>query len=425
MKTCPLCGEDVPAGFRFCPIDGNTFEREQTNTSSFGRNIADNSLTDEQPRRNSAVYYVTMLTEISLPERLLAQLREVSIEVQLSWPEFRHDPLCVGQRLAMASLMIGKSFINTPQRMTGMMAGLLLVLSVVCFIILISDPGKAAVINDDLTDQLVLTEMVEPIPEQIRPDHGIGASSKVNLGRVGFGSGNGEGSETQPKKATGGGGGGQQNQLPAQLGKPPLPSPIPASIPTLPTVRPPLLPTGGLDIDKALYKDLPYDRYGDPRSRSAETSSGPGTENGIGTGRGPGVGEGNDAGFGPGERGNIGDGSKSVGGLGDGGSNGHNSRAYNQTFSPKEVTQKARVLFKPEPQYTEEARRNQITGTVIVKAVLSGSGEVTNIRAITALPFGLTEKAIAAARQIRFAPAMKDGRAVSQWIQIEYNFNLY
>jgi hypothetical protein len=37
----------------------------------------------------------------------------------------------------------------------------------------------------------------------------------------------------------------------------------------------------------------------------------------------------------------------------------------------------------------------------------------------------LTEKAISAARMIKFMPAMKDGRAVSQYIQIEYNFNLY
>ncbi|MDT5059855.1 MAG: hypothetical protein QOH63_562, partial [Acidobacteriota bacterium] len=45
--------------------------------------------------------------------------------------------------------------------------------------------------------------------------------------------------------------------------------------------------------------------------------------------------------------------------------------------------------------------------------------------AVSGLPNGLTERAIAAARQIRFTPAMKDGHAVSQYIQIEYNFNLY
>jgi TonB family protein len=62
---------------------------------------------------------------------------------------------------------------------------------------------------------------------------------------------------------------------------------------------------------------------------------------------------------------------------------------------------------------------------VVLKAVFSSSGQVTGIRAVSGLPYGLTERAIAAARQIRFQPAMKDGRAVSQYIQIEYNFNLY
>ena len=60
-----------------------------------------------------------------------------------------------------------------------------------------------------------------------------------------------------------------------------------------------------------------------------------------------------------------------------------------------------------------------------MRAVFSAGGSVTNIKAVKGLPDGLTEKAIAAARQIRFVPAQKDGRNVSQYIQIEYNFNLY
>jgi protein TonB len=83
------------------------------------------------------------------------------------------------------------------------------------------------------------------------------------------------------------------------------------------------------------------------------------------------------------------------------------------------------VLSKPEPQYTEEARRNQITGTVILRVVFSRLGEVTNIRAVQSLPFGLTERAIAAARQIRFSPAIKNDHPVSVYMQLEYNFNLY
>ena len=124
----------------------------------------------------------------------------------------------------------------------------------------------------------------------------------------------------------------------------------------------------------------------------------------------------------------MGGGDKNLGGGGSGGGTGFNGEAptdYNRTFSPKEVTQKARILSRPEPQYTEEARKNQVSGTVVLRALFSSGGQVTGIRAVSGLPYGLTEKAIAAARNIRFSPAMKDGRAVSQYIQIEYNFNLY
>jgi len=94
-------------------------------------------------------------------------------------------------------------------------------------------------------------------------------------------------------------------------------------------------------------------------------------------------------------------------------------------FSPKEVTRKARVIWRPEPIYTEAARQNEITGTVVLRAVFASSGQVTNIRAVSGLEHGLTEQAIEAARSIRFFPAVKDGKQVSQYIQIEYNFNLF
>jgi len=90
-----------------------------------------------------------------------------------------------------------------------------------------------------------------------------------------------------------------------------------------------------------------------------------------------------------------------------------------------EVTTKARVLAKPEPRYTEEARRAQITGTVVLRAILSADGTIRHILVIRQLPFGLTERAIAAARGIRFTPATKDGLPVSMFVQLEYNFNLY
>ena len=181
----------------------------------------------------------------------------------------------------------------------------------------------------------------------------------------------------------------------------------------------------GLDIDPALWRNLNYASYGDPRSKSTTPSNGPGDGGGIGNGNGPGIGEGDGPGFGRGRNGNIGGGDKSPGGGGLGGAPGDNPNEADRVYSSPEVTTRARVLSKPEPQYTEEARRNQITGTVILRVVFSRSGEVTNIRAIQTLSDGLTEKAIVAARRIRFVPATRNGQTVSMYMQLEYNFNLY
>ena len=96
-----------------------------------------------------------------------------------------------------------------------------------------------------------------------------------------------------------------------------------------------------------------------------------------------------------------------------------------RVFSGREVTRKPIVVTKPEPSYTEDARRNGVMGTVVLRAVVSDTGAVTTIRAVSGLPNGLTERAIAAARQIKFIPAVKDERFVSMHIQLEYSFNLY
>ncbi|MEA2176093.1 MAG: hypothetical protein QOD00_3685 [Blastocatellia bacterium] len=97
---------------------------------------------------------------------------------------------------------------------------------------------------------------------------------------------------------------------------------------------------------------------------------------------------------------------------------------YSQVFSARDVTQKAKILSMAEPQYTASAREHQVEGTALLKAVLSSTGEVTNITVVKGLPDGLTERCVESVRHIKFVPAVKDGRPVSQYIQVEYNFNL-
>ena len=129
-------------------------------------------------------------------------------------------------------------------------------------------------------------------------------------------------------------------------------------------------------------------------------------------------------GYGPGSKGIIGGNEKRTGCCGGSGGEG-NDVSMERPLRGSEVEQRARLLFKPEPQYTEEARGNQIMGTVMLRVVFSSAGQVEQIRAVQTLPFGLTERAIAAAMQIKFVPATKGGHSVSVYMQLEYNFNLY
>ncbi|MEN3328288.1 MAG: hypothetical protein V7638_3095 [Acidobacteriota bacterium] len=91
----------------------------------------------------------------------------------------------------------------------------------------------------------------------------------------------------------------------------------------------------------------------------------------------------------------------------------------------KLVDRKIKLMMKPEPSYTEAARQSQVTGTVILKTVFSANGSVVNIEVKASLPQGLTEQSIEAAKRIKFIPALKDGKFVPMWMQLEYNFNLY
>ena len=95
-----------------------------------------------------------------------------------------------------------------------------------------------------------------------------------------------------------------------------------------------------------------------------------------------------------------------------------------QILSAKEVDTLAVTSAKPKPSYTKEARRNGAQGYVILKVAVSSSGEITRVRVVRRLPFGLTENAIRAACKLEFKPATKGGEAVSQWVNLEYVFRL-
>lgn len=434
-------------------------------------------------------YHLTIMNDAGLVSRLSHELTDVAHQYELTWPEFKRDPFGFTKRTFVGYGQMFMKFLRKPNVMVAMGAAVLGVVALVGAVSLMersqsantsriglivfalvaggllvalfstwlgrergaavmgaepSDSGSvvAAMVASfvflfailflvvaldrrhrasELLAQAETGETVDQlfdIPnEQPTPDPG----------NAGLNKGSGGGSKPKQEKAGGGGGGGREESKPASFGKLPQASlDVPQILPPDPKpVLPknPVLPVAAtVNADPMLVPpDARVLPYGDYKSKSTDPSSGPGSGNGIGNGTGTGVGSGEGNGVGPGRGGNIGGGDFNAGGGGPGGGGGGGDRI----FTGKDVTSKARLISKPEPQYTEDARKNQITGTVVLKVVFASNGTVSNIRTVSGLPYGLTERAIAAARQIKFVPATKDGRPVSMWMQLEYNFNLY
>jgi TonB family protein len=435
MKRCNACDQEFEDKFSFCPLDATPLSKPTAAVVGGGQRSEVGGRRSEAGGQRSEVrgrkaevsrraFRLTIIDNTSLLERLARELRFLVRQLRQAWPDVKSDPVGFGKRAAMEGWLRIRSTLAAPNSLAAITTALLVVLSAVMILALSDRLAKEkAERADNAGDEPVQIVSFLPDPNANLEDRGVGAGSQ---GRVGFARGRGEGSAPEPRKSTGGGGGGLHDPLPTQLGKPPQPSAIPAPIPQFPPVQKQTLPVAGIDIDPALWKNLPMAVYGDPRSKSSTPSNGPGDGGGMGTANGTGTGEGSGPGFGPGRDGNIGGGPKGPpGGGGIGGSYGSNPEDPDRAYPTTQVTERARVLLKPEPQYTEDARRNLIMGTVVLRVVFSRTGEVTNIRAIHALPFGLTERAITAARLIRFRPATRDGRPVNVNMQLEYNFNLY
>lgn len=83
-----------------------------------------------------------------------------------------------------------------------------------------------------------------------------------------------------------------------------------------------------------------------------------------------------------------------------------------------------KIISKPRGRYTEAAKRNQITGVVKLAIEFGADGKINSIIAIQSLPDGLTESCLEAAQNIKFEPAVKNGKPVTYIKVIEYTFEI-
>jgi periplasmic protein TonB len=199
-----------------------------------------------------------------------------------------------------------------------------------------------------------------------------------------------------PKAAQMGGGGGQRGPTPVTKGSPPKFADqqiVPPKAPPLQEPKIKIEPTVEVQKDIHMQSNLP--NFGLPNSPLSGVS--------MGNGSGTGLGSGNGSGIGPGSGGNMGGGPKRIGGG---------------VSAPQ-------VLYAPEPEFSEEARKAKFAGNVLVNLWVDTNGLPSHVRVIRGVGMGLDEKAVEAVRQYRFKPAMENGKPVLVELNIEVNFQIF
>ena len=81
-------------------------------------------------------------------------------------------------------------------------------------------------------------------------------------------------------------------------------------------------------------------------------------------------------------------------------------------------------IVKPEPEYSEEARRAKWQGAVLLQVTVDENGVPQDIKVVRPLGMGLDQKAIEAVQQWRFKPTLLNGKPVPVSANIEVNFRL-
>ncbi|MCP9496635.1 MAG: energy transducer TonB [Pyrinomonadaceae bacterium MAG19_C2-C3] len=367
-------------------------------------------------------YHLTIIQDAGVTSRLAAELRGVAQASQLTYPEFKRDPAGFTKRVAVGYGALAWNTFKQPNIAIATVSsifGMALIIGLIFALNSLRMNEQAAALNPNEDVEFIGMFRDVPTPEptpEPKPDR-EGASGNAK--------GTGGGAKPQPIKAAGGGGGGREEPIPASKGKLPTATLLPqvlAPDPKPPRILNPTLPTAAtIRADPVLFppdnRPIPYGI----RNGGDIASSGTGRGGGIGTGTGGGVGVGEGSGVGAGRGYNTGGGDAREGG---GGASGDGFDP-NKIYRTSEVTTKAIVTFKPEPGYTEEARKNMTQGTVTLRAIFNANGQVTNITVSQRLPHGLTEKAIETAKKVKFTPAKKNGRPVSQYVTMSFPFNIY
>jgi len=119
----------------------------------------------------------------------------------------------------------------------------------------------------------------------------------------------------------------------------------------------------------------------------------------------------------------VGIGNHGTGGIGDGNGPRQGGPRPSEIYTGK-LSRDPEVIYKEEPEYSDEARKARHEGTVLIDLEVDPTGHPVNLRVVRSLGLGLDEKAIAAVSHWKFRPAMAGNRAVTAPARVAVSFHL-
>jgi hypothetical protein len=84
-----------------------------------------------------------------------------------------------------------------------------------------------------------------------------------------------------------------------------------------------------------------------------------------------------------------------------------------------------KILKNVVPPSNDYAQKGEVAGVASYKVILDPNGKILAVAVYRPIGFGLDENAVAAIEKSTFAPAVKDGKAVSSVIDVAVNFRIY
>jgi TonB family protein len=93
-------------------------------------------------------------------------------------------------------------------------------------------------------------------------------------------------------------------------------------------------------------------------------------------------------------------------------------------IAKESFTTRPKPINRPRPDYTDDARNNNVSGVVRIRAYVDQQGAVKNWILVKRLGYGLDAEAIKAVRKMKFQPATKDNQPIPYWVILEVEFNL-